>query len=150
MLSRAPVAVLVPPARWELFAGAFRKIGDERSLLDGNGRNRAWCPLTKRLFSVHTVNDGFEWNERKCEINKLKHSVSFDEAVEAFGDPAAILLPDLRHSTDLEKRGILIGRIIHGILVVIYTIRQPGSRIRIISARRANSKERRFYEAEDG
>ncbi len=88
----------------------------------------------------------FEWDEHKYEINKLKHGVLFDEAVEAFDDPAAVLFPDVRHSTVHEKREILIGRIIQGILVVIYTIRQPGNKIRIISARRANTKERRFYE----
>jgi uncharacterized DUF497 family protein len=106
--------------------------------------------LTNPLFSVHTINQEFEWDERKCESNKLKHRVSFDEAVAAFADPKAVLLPDIRHSTAHEKREILIGRVIHGILVVIYTIRQPGNRIRIISARWASSKERRFYEAEDG
>ena len=90
----------------------------------------------------------FEWDERKYEINKLKHGVSFDEAVEAFDDPAAVLLPDVRHSTRHEKREILIGRVIHGVLVVIYTIRQSGNKVRIISARRANSKERRFYETQ--
>ncbi len=88
----------------------------------------------------------FEWDERKRGINKLKYGVLFDEAVEAFDDPAAVLLPDVRHSTAHEKREILIGRVICGILVVVYTIRQPGNKVRIISARRANSKERRFYE----
>ncbi|MFI5350492.1 MAG: BrnT family toxin [Elusimicrobiota bacterium] len=124
--------------RLELFRGAPRKRGDRRK-----------HPSTNPLISVHTVNKGFEWDERKCESNKLKHRASFAEAVESFGDPAAVRLPDIRHSTPREKREILIGRIIQGILVVIYTIRQPGSRIRIISARRANSKERRLYEAED-
>ncbi len=102
--------------------------------------------IDKGLISVHTVNVEFEWDERKYEINKLKHGVSFNEAVEAFDDPAALLLPDVRHSSAHEKREILIGRVVHGILIVVYTIRQPGHRVRIISARRANSKERRFYE----
>jgi uncharacterized DUF497 family protein len=106
-------------------------------------------PLTNPPFSVHTINEEFEWDERKFESNKLKHRVSFDEAVEAFFDPAAVILPDPRHSTAHEKREKLIGRSVRGILVVIYTIRQPGSRVRIISARRASSKERRLYEAED-
>jgi uncharacterized DUF497 family protein len=80
-------------------------------------------PLTSLLFSVHTVNQEFEWDERKGESNRHKHRVSFDEAVEAFDDPAAVLLLDVRHSTAHEEREILIGRTLHGILVVIYTIR---------------------------
>ena len=32
------------------------------------------------------------------------------------------------------------------ILIIVFTIRQPASRVRIISARTANRKERRFYE----
>ena len=83
--------------------------------------------IDKTQFSVHTINTEFEWDERKYEINKVKHGISFIEAVEAFGDPAAVLLPDFRHSTALEKREILIGQAIDGILVVIYTIRQPGT-----------------------
>jgi len=90
----------------------------------------------------------FEWDEPKYLINKLKHGVSFEEAVEAFDDPMAIRLPDVRHSTPREKREILIGRMVRGILLVVYTIRQHGSVTRIISARPAHRKERRFYEAQ--
>ena len=88
----------------------------------------------------------FEWDQRKYEANKLKHGVAFEEAIEAFDDPLAVRLPDIQHTTPQEKREILIGRIAAGVLLVVYTIRYASSRIRIISARRANQKERRLYE----
>ncbi|MDE1863764.1 MAG: BrnT family toxin, partial [Thaumarchaeota archaeon] len=72
--------------------------------------------LTNPLFTVHTVNKEFEWDERKCESTRRKHRVSFEEAVEAFDDSAAVLLLDVRHSTAHEEREILIGRVLHGIL----------------------------------
>lgn len=97
---------------------------------------------------VHTINNKFEWDERKSDSNWIKHGISFEEAVEAFEDPAALTLPDVRHSRIHEKREILIGRSIQTILTVIFTVRQPRKRIRIISARRANSKERRLYETQ--
>jgi len=90
----------------------------------------------------------FEWDEGKFQANKLKHGVSFEDAVEAFDDPSALVLPDVRHSSAHEKREILIGKIDHGILIVVFTVRHPGNKIRIISARRANRKERRFYESQ--
>ena len=42
-----------------------------------------------------------------------------------------------------EKRYIIIGRVLSALLVVVYTIRK--NTIRIISARRANKKERDSY-----
>ena len=46
----------------------------------------------------------------------------------------------------LRKSGWLIGAADHGILVVVFTIRQPGNVYRLISARRASRKERKVYE----
>ena len=87
----------------------------------------------------------FEWDQRKYKANELKHGVAFEEAVEAFDDPLALRLPDARHSTPQEKREILIGRIVAGVLLVVFTIRLS-NKIRIISARRASQKERKLYE----
>ena len=47
---------------------------------------------------------------------------------------------------ELRKSGWLIGAADHGILVVVFTIRQPGNVYRLISARRASRKERKVYE----
>ncbi len=87
----------------------------------------------------------FEWDERKREINRNKHGIAFEKVVEAFTDPFNLISLDSAHSTDNEKRQILIGRSECGIVVVVFTIRN--SAIRLISARRANRRERKNYEA---
>jgi uncharacterized DUF497 family protein len=90
----------------------------------------------------------FDWDPNKAERNIAKHSVSFEHAILAFDDPFALRAEDLKHSNDLEKRYWHIGESDHGVLIVIFTIRRKKSVefYRIISARRANRKERYLYE----
>ena len=52
----------------------------------------------------------FEWDENKNKINKKKHGLSFEEAVEVFGDENAILFDDPDHSL-YEDRFLIIGAI---------------------------------------
>ena len=86
----------------------------------------------------------FEWDEEKAEINLKKHRVGFEEAKSVFGDPFSITVDDPDHSEE-EQRYIDIGKSEDGkLLVVIYTER--GSKIRIISCRKATPTERRKYE----
>lgn len=85
----------------------------------------------------------FEWDSVKAKINKEKHKVTFEEAATVFGDENSLTIDDISHSAN-EKREIIIGKSIHGrILVVIHTVR--GKNIRIISARKANKKEKIQY-----
>ena len=88
----------------------------------------------------------FEWDERKAAINRSKHGTSFEEAITAFDDPCALVAPDVAHSTSREERRWLIGEADSELLVVVFTIRQPGNVHRLISARRANRRERERYE----
>jgi uncharacterized protein len=92
----------------------------------------------------------FDWDARKAAANRAKHDIDFDEAITAFDDPFALVAPDPRHSTPDEERRWLIGQADHDIVVVVFTIRQPGDVYRLISARRANRKERRRYEEAKG
>lgn len=86
----------------------------------------------------------FEWDEEKAEINIKKHKVGFEEAKSVFGDPFSITVDDPDHSKE-EQRFIDIGKSASGkLLVVVYTER--GSKIRIISCRKATPAERRKYE----
>jgi len=86
----------------------------------------------------------FEWDGNKARSNLSKHSISFEEASTAFGDPNSLTITDPGHSSD-EDRYVLLGRSYRGkIMVVVHTER--GENIRIISARLANRKERRTYE----
>lgn len=83
----------------------------------------------------------FEWDEDKNTINIKKHSIPFKTAVRVFEDFNRIEIYDYKHSYT-EDRFCTIG-LVNEILVVVYT--QRNNNIRIISARRANEKERREY-----
>lgn len=88
----------------------------------------------------------FEWDSRKGAENARKHGVTFDEASTIFADPLALLMPDPDHSEG-EERYLLLGMSTrHRLLVVGFAERPP--RTRLISARRATTRERRRYEAE--
>jgi len=97
---------------------------------------------------VYTENRRFEWDETKEESNFLKHKVRFVDSITAFDDPDALIVDDLKHSSQFEVRNWLIGMSDIGVLVVIFTVRAPIGNIRIISARRANRNERKKYEEE--
>ena len=87
----------------------------------------------------------FEWDERKNRANQKKHSVSFEEAQTVFFDEHALEFPDPDHS-QREDRFLMLGRSFQlRILVVCHCFRLSDSVIRIISARKATSKERSVY-----
>lgn len=88
------------------------------------------------------IEDEFEWNGQKATSNLAKHGVSFEDAKAVFRDPFAVELLDDRHDYG-EERYILIGRALNNVLVVVYTERNDINRI--ISARRAEPNEQRFY-----
>jgi hypothetical protein len=81
--------------------------------------------------------------QSKGALNLKKHGVSFEEAVTALADPRAIEAADLVDPT----RRIVIGySALWRALFVIFTEVFAGGRIRIISARKATSAQRRKYE----
>jgi uncharacterized protein len=86
--------------------------------------------------------DDFEWDERKAAINLRRHKVSFLSARGVFSDAFALIEEDLSEDYD-EERFIAIGMADDVLLTVVYTERNE--RIRIISARKANSHEQRKY-----
>lgn len=86
----------------------------------------------------------FEWDLQKNSANKEKHKMSFETAQHVFLDAYAIRVFD-RKVND-EVRWHMIGKVMNVVIVlVVYTERDDG--IRIISARRANTKEKRLYYA---
>lgn len=86
----------------------------------------------------------FEWNEGNYDKNLIKHQVSNQECEEVFGTDKAVLAQDFIHSIS-EPRYIIIGPTKgFRVLYIVFTIRS--NRIRVISARDTNKKERRFYE----
>ena len=88
----------------------------------------------------------FEWDPAKSESNIKKHGISFDLAITVFDDPQALIAPDEKHSTSAEIREWIVGLSDKGILVVIFTKRLSGRSYRLISARKANKRERKLYE----
>jgi len=98
---------------------------------------------------VYTVIMDFTWDVKKGEANATKHGILFTVAITAFDDPFQLRAPDLKHSGS-EKRQWLIGEADVGVLVIVFTIREPGNIFRIISARKADRSERRHYEQNKG
>lgn len=87
----------------------------------------------------------FSWDDRKAQQNLKKHRVSFEEASTVFFDENAIEFFDPDHSTE-ENRFLMLGISCRlRMLVVSYCFRRGGGEIRIISARKATSKERKVY-----
>ena len=86
----------------------------------------------------------FEWDDEKAKVNLKKHGVPFETAAKVFLDENRIEIYDEAHGGD-EDRYITIG-MAGDILFVVYTERSP--RIRLISARLANARERKVYYGE--
>jgi uncharacterized DUF497 family protein len=87
----------------------------------------------------------FSWDPEKAASNLRKHGVTFGEAQTVFGDTLTLDIDDPTHSQD-ERRFVIMGLSERQrLLVVVYTERDPET-IRIISARLAQARERRFYE----
>ena len=92
---------------------------------------------------MNTLN--FEWDTHKSIINQRKHGVSFEEAKSAFYDERARIIDDPEHS-DAEDRFILLGLSSSlRILVVCHCYRGSDDAVRIISARKATTKEAFSY-----
>jgi uncharacterized DUF497 family protein len=86
----------------------------------------------------------FKWDALKATANLKKHGIDFHEAATVLNDALSATFPDHERSL-LEPRYVTVGMSSRGrILVVVHTERS--NMIRIISARRATSHERRFYE----
>ena len=97
------------------------------------------------MYNVHMTIPRFEWESRKATANVKKHGITYEEAKSVFYDDHAKLLDDPEHS-DEEERFVLLG-LSHTLraLLVCHCYRSEGNIIRIISARKATSKESKDY-----
>lgn len=84
----------------------------------------------------------FEWDARKSKANLEKHGIRFEDASLIFGG-IVFTAVDKRENYG-EERKISIGGIGDIIIIVVMHTDRRG-KIRIISARRANSRERSKY-----
>jgi uncharacterized DUF497 family protein len=83
----------------------------------------------------------FEWDDAKSERNHRERGFDFATAALIFDGPVQTTFDDRRDYS--EERVIAIGEINGEVLVAVYTDR--GQVRRIISARRANRKERETW-----
>ena len=84
----------------------------------------------------------FEFDAAKSESNRAKHGIDFIEAQSLWSDPMLLEIPA---KTEDEPRFLAVGQIDgkHWSAVITYR----GSRIRLISVRRARTEEVAFYES---
>jgi uncharacterized protein len=84
----------------------------------------------------------FVWDEAKSRTNYAKHGLDFRDAEKVF--QGMVLTAEDNRQDYGETRFISVGLLDDVPVVVVYTER--GAKIRLISMRKANQKERRAYE----
>jgi uncharacterized DUF497 family protein len=86
----------------------------------------------------------FEWDSRTALANLRTHGVSFAEAISALEDDLALTREDVADGE--EQRFVTLGLSDSAnLLVVVYVYREPDI-IRVISAWKANRRQREQYE----
>jgi uncharacterized DUF497 family protein len=87
----------------------------------------------------------FVWDEEKARVNIATHDgITFEQAAEAFLDPFFRLVDATRNN---EARDAVIGFDALGRLLFVVHIEFEDEYIRIISARKATSQERKEYDS---
>lgn len=86
---------------------------------------------------------GFEWDQGNINKNR-KHDVEYTECEQIFFNEPIIILDDPKHSFQEERRAAFGVTESGRKLVLIFTLRNK--KLRVISARDMNKKEREFYE----
>lgn len=117
-----------------------------KPLFSRNARPRrrspsVWPALAKPDNRLYILTMEFEWDESKRQANRAKHGVDFAEAKRMLGNMPA-MLEDARRNYG-ERRCLAVGEEAGRLLVVVFTIRDGV--FRIISARKANARERSTY-----
>ncbi len=84
----------------------------------------------------------YEWDEAKNQENLSKHGLSFEDAELVFSGPC-VTFEDKRYDYG-EDRFITLGQLERRVVVIAHTPR--GKKTRIISMRKANSREQKTYQ----
>jgi uncharacterized DUF497 family protein len=87
----------------------------------------------------------FAWDPERNRKNRAKHDLSFEEASERLRSGADYVEIFDEEHPEKEDRFIAIGPIKRGVIVVAYT-EQGDEQVRILSARKATSGERKRFE----
>jgi len=90
--------------------------------------------------------EGFDWDEGNERKSEERHGVSQSEAEQVFFSAALLMLQDTKHSQG-ESLFHGLGKTESGRpLHITFTTRAEGKKIRVISARDMNRRERIIYE----
>ena len=90
---------------------------------------------------------GFEWDKHNSEKIKAKHGVTPVECEQVFFNIPVIAGDDEKHSKT-KNRFYVLGQTDTGrILFMVFTVRND--RLRVISARDMNRKERKVYQTHE-
>ena len=84
----------------------------------------------------------FEWDENKRNENYRKHSLDFEDSALVF-EGHCITYRDTRFDYG-EDRFISIGLLADRVVVIAHT--QRGEKTRIISMRKGNDREQKYYQ----
>ena len=82
----------------------------------------------------------FEWDDAKRRLTREKHYIDFEDAKLIFDGRPVLHAPSMQKG---EDRWLAVGHLEGLIISVVYTLR--GKKIRIITARRASTREREQY-----
>lgn len=87
-----------------------------------------------------------EWDPLKAASNITKHGVAFADAATVLDDSLALTIEDKRFG---EQRFVTIGKDARGrILVAVYVYPATTDTVRLLSARRATTSEKKQYHDE--
>ena len=91
---------------------------------------------------AYTLIMNYEWNSNKAKENLKKHGVDFADAVVALEDENALTIED-KDQKEIRFQTLGMGSYLNVLYVVHAEISE--SCIRIISARKADKKEAKYY-----
>lgn len=98
------------------------------------------------MYIQYTINIKFDWDDNKNQSNFKKHGVWFEEARTIWADLKAVEYFDFIHSFT-EDRFLRVGHSTAGkLVIVVFRENEKEHLIRIISARKVTSQERKRYE----
>jgi uncharacterized protein len=84
---------------------------------------------------------GFDWDPDKAARNLHKHGIAFQDAIDVFDDPSAVVEED----PDPDEERFKIVGVAQGSAIAVIYAERSNDRIRIISARKASKHEIKTY-----
>lgn len=99
------------------------------------------------IFDLLQKCTGFEWDAHNIEKNWHKHGVTPSECEQIFFNRPLVVADDIKHS-EKENRFYTLGHTDGDrMLFVVFAVRRD--KIRVISAREMNRKERKEYKSHE-